>query len=243
MTERIIIHRRFCGPPDSGNGGYVCGVTAAFIDGTAEVTLRRPPPLERPMRVKRLNNGEILLQDGDAVIAEARSSRIELDVPEPPTYREAEAAAKGYIGFDHHFFPTCFVCGPKRSESDGLRIFPGAVPEKGVMAAPWIPDNSLASETGNVRPEFLWAALDCPGGIAVMGKRFRPMLLGRMVAVIHRRIKPGDRCLVMGWPISVDGRKHLAGSALFTENGTLCGYAGATWIETGIPCCPMNDSP
>jgi len=48
MTERVTIDRRFRGPSDSGNGGYVCGVVAALVGGPAEVTLRSPPPLDRP---------------------------------------------------------------------------------------------------------------------------------------------------------------------------------------------------
>ena len=53
MRNQITIAKRFCGPPRSGNGGYVCGSLAAFVEGTAEVTLRRPPPLDRPLFVER----------------------------------------------------------------------------------------------------------------------------------------------------------------------------------------------
>ena len=42
----MTIPRRFRGPPNSGNGGYVCGMLARNIAGAAEVTLRAPPPLE-----------------------------------------------------------------------------------------------------------------------------------------------------------------------------------------------------
>ena len=48
MTE-IIIDKRFCGPPNSGNGGYVCGRLARHIPGGAEVTLRAPPPLDKSL--------------------------------------------------------------------------------------------------------------------------------------------------------------------------------------------------
>ena len=41
----IRIERRFRGPPNSGNGGYSAGRLAAFIDGSAAVTLHMPPPL------------------------------------------------------------------------------------------------------------------------------------------------------------------------------------------------------
>jgi hypothetical protein len=49
MKEQLRVDRRFCGPPNSGNGGYTCGLVANFIDGPAEVILRRPPPLNRQL--------------------------------------------------------------------------------------------------------------------------------------------------------------------------------------------------
>jgi hypothetical protein len=36
---------------------------------------------------------------------------------------------------------------------------------------------------------------------------------------------------VIGWHIASKGRKHEAGTALFDEDGELCGRARATWIE------------
>jgi hypothetical protein len=45
MTGSLSVARRFCGPPDTGNGGYVCGLIAGFVEGPAEVTLRLPPPV------------------------------------------------------------------------------------------------------------------------------------------------------------------------------------------------------
>ena len=45
MTEALVIPTRYCGPPGSGNGGYVCGRIAAYANGPVTVTLRRPPPL------------------------------------------------------------------------------------------------------------------------------------------------------------------------------------------------------
>ena len=40
--ETMTIPRRFRGPPNSGNGGYVCGMLARHITGAAEVTPRAP---------------------------------------------------------------------------------------------------------------------------------------------------------------------------------------------------------
>ena len=39
------IDHRFCGPPNSGNGGYVAGILALAPRGAAcEVTVQSPPP-------------------------------------------------------------------------------------------------------------------------------------------------------------------------------------------------------
>jgi hypothetical protein len=43
---------------------------------------------------------------------------------------------------------------------------------------------------------------------------------------------------VIGWHISSEGRKHEAGTALFDEDGELCGRAKAVWIE---PAARTND--
>ena len=51
------IPRRFNGPLDSGQGGYSAGVVAGFVDGPAEVSLRRPVPLDRPLAVAREDDG------------------------------------------------------------------------------------------------------------------------------------------------------------------------------------------
>jgi hypothetical protein len=45
MTGSLIVARCFCGPPDSGNGGCVCGLIAGFVEVPAVITLRLPPPL------------------------------------------------------------------------------------------------------------------------------------------------------------------------------------------------------
>jgi len=49
----LTIPSRFCGPPGSGNGGYVCGRIAGYLHGPVTVTLRQPPPLATPMAVER----------------------------------------------------------------------------------------------------------------------------------------------------------------------------------------------
>jgi len=55
--ETMTIPRRFRGPPNSGNGGYVCGMLARHITGAAEVALRAPPPLETGLSVVEVGVG------------------------------------------------------------------------------------------------------------------------------------------------------------------------------------------
>ncbi|MDH5749764.1 MAG: hypothetical protein OEY85_10700 [Rhodospirillales bacterium] len=233
--ELITIHHRFCGPPGSANGGYACGMLAGFIDGIAEVTLLRPPPLDVPMDVDPRPDGEVhLLGDGE-IIAKATSASFDLEIPEAPTWDEAREASKSYSGFnDDNAFPTCFVCGPKRKAGDGLQIFAGNLAGTDHLAAPWIPGADLADENGFVKPEFIWSALDCPGGYAVIDRVKAPAVLGRMSAKIINPLRPGQPCIVMGWPIlsakSKKSRKHFAATALFTEEGKLIGSAKATWF-------------
>jgi len=101
-----------------------------------------------------------------------------------------------------------------------------------MVAAPWVPDDSLAGSGQElVRSEFLWAALDCPGYFAAAHGQKRPMLLGRMAARVEGRVRPGERCVVLGWSISSEGRKRCTGTALFSDSGELLGQARATWIE------------
>lgn len=226
--QEILIEERFCGPPDSGNGGYVCGLVAGILGGAAEVTLRRPPPIGRPL-VVRHDGGVAILHD-EAVVAQGISADIEVEAPEPIGLRDAVEAVKRYPGFALHPFPTCFVCGPQRGQGDGLRIFPGPVTGREIVAAPWTPDHTLAGADGRVRPEFVWAALDCPGAFA-NGFPEIPMVLGRLAARLVGAVEPREECVVVSWSAGVDGRKHLAGTALFGADEALRAIARATWIR------------
>jgi hypothetical protein len=218
--EPLTIDGRFNGPKGSANGGYTCGLIAGRLGETAEVTLRRPPPLDRPLSVAR--EGErLLVRDGDSLVAEAAPARLELDVPDPPTYEEARRASGGYPGFEEHAFPTCFVCGPEREPGDGLRIFAGPL-GNGRVASPWTP--------AEVAPEIVWAALDCPGAIAVGFPDRGETLLGRFSVEIAELPRVGERCVVTGWPLGEEGRKLFAGTALHGEDGRPLATARATWI-------------
>lgn len=228
----VIIDPRFCGPSQSGNGGYSCGLLAAALGGAVEVTLRAPPPLATPMQLVRVDDDSARLEHGGQVIAEARRVDARWPAPPPmPALEIARAAESHYAGHHAHDYPQCFACGPARAPGDGLRIFSGHVAD-GVVAARWQADASLTDADGHLPLPVLWAAIDCAGYWgAVDGLAQRPrMLLGRMRAHFDGAIAAGQTCIVLGWRERIDGRKHHAGTALYDAAGRCLGQSRQTWI-------------
>jgi hypothetical protein len=201
--------------------------------GPAEVSLRSPPPLERPLAVEPAGDG-IELRDGDTLVAEGRSADPRLEPPGAVVLDQAERASRA--GFERwsaeHPFRTCVVCGPDRAAGDGFGIYPGALDaSEGRFAAVWRPDASLA-ENGVVREECVWAALDCPTSAPVASFGAGPAcVLARLTVRIEQRVEQERPYVVVSWPLEVDGRKRHAGAALFAEDGGLVALARALWIE------------
>ncbi len=215
----IVIASRFRGPETSGNGGYTCGAIAQELGGDeVEVTLRLPPPLDEALRLDR--DGRVW--DDHALIAEARRVEVGLSLPDPVAWGDALAAELPDLDSP---FPHCFVCGAARAEGDGLRIFAGPVAGQDLVAATW----TVRDDT--VGAEFVWAALDCPGAYATGVTGRGVVVLGRLTARVERVPQAGERCVVVGWHLDSEGRKHGAGTALFTAAGELLGLAKALWVE------------
>jgi hypothetical protein len=239
MTESLVIAPRFCGPPESGNGGYTCGRIAAYLDGPAQVTLRRPPPLAMGMTVERGDDGSVYVLDGVTLVAEGirRPDGPALELPglvSDPEARAAGARCRWRNHPEEHPFPACFVCGPDRAPGDGLGIFPGRLAGRPLWAAPWTPDLSVTDAGGRVRPEVVGAALDCPSGIAAAEAagltQDTAILLGRMTASVTVLPVAGDQCQVIAWPRGRDGRKLTAASVLLGPGGTVLASATAVWL-------------
>ena len=238
-APELIIPSRFRGPSDSGNGGYVCGRIAAYVDGPVTVTLHRPPPLDTPMTVEPGGDGALRVRQGGVLIAEATAAAyppglLAPEIPELVSMAEACRSAGRARYFQDPFFPECFVCGPNRGLGDGLRIFPGPVPGRMLWAAPWTPDSSIAGADARVRPEMVWAALDCPSGIAAAeGASLdadTAIVLGRMTASVAALPMFGDQCRVIAWPDGGSGRKLTAGSVLLGPGGEVLAVARAVWL-------------
>ena len=226
MVDEVVIPARFNGPPDSGHGGYSSGLAASLVEGDAEVSLRAPPPLDTPLRVKRAADGEVALLNGDTLIAEARPAEIDFDPPAAITLEQAEEAiSRSPFSEDTHPFPTCFGCGPLREAGDGLRLFPGPVGGRGVTGVPWTP----AEEVDEV---MLWAALDCPSGSpATNPDNHPPIVLANLAAKQIAPVRVGDEHVIVAELVETDGRKKHTHVALYSASGELRAIARALWIS------------
>ncbi len=229
MNDWVVIDRRFNGPPNSANGGYACGLAGTAVKAPAvRVSLRKPPPLGVPLLRQREDDGSVSLLSGDGVvIATAVPAAVEAQTPPAPTLEAAEVATRRYVGFTHHRFPTCFVCGTARD--DGLRIYAGRVDDSCLIASPWTPESD--------NPLLAWAVLDCPSAYAIasVDHRAQIVVLASLTVELRERPRAGERHIVVAWPIGSDGRKHHSASALYDAAGGVLAVADALWIELRDP--------
>lgn len=210
----MIVAARFNGPPGSGNGGYTAGLIGTLLGGAATVTLRKPPPLDVAYEVRNSGEGLAAYCGGELIMTAAPAT----DRPTAPDWREP-ASAGAYPGFTDHPFPTCYVCGPKRD--DGLAIYPGPLADGGTAASWRVPSD--------VGPVTVWAALDCPGGWAIIAPG-RPYVLGRITVAIDEVPDPGQECVVIGECTGVEGRKGFVRSGLYAPDRRPIAAAEAVWI-------------
>jgi hypothetical protein len=235
----IVIARQFRGPPNSGNGGYVCGVLGREIKGPSTVALRALIPLDVPLKLETTDGGAKLLGSDGTLIAEAACAEAALPVPpQPPSLAEAQAAGARCPVIEKPFHPPCFTCSSIREDGDGLRILPGQIAgaPDGHIACVWTPHASFADANGNIPEEIVWAALDCPGSLAWIVKTgMGGGLLGTMTGEVLRCPRAGEPTIVMAWPIEQSGRKFVAGVALFDAKGQMMARGSQIWISRSLP--------
>jgi hypothetical protein len=235
----VRVEHRYRGPRElphgehHGHGGYFCGRVAQLVRGLTALSIPKPIPLERDL-VVRTSSGHTTVHVGEVKIAggEVRGVPLSVTVPGPISFEEARQAGTRFRGFTGHPFPECFACGHRRDKGDGLRIFTGEVGNdvngEPQLAGVWSPDRSSIDDDGFIRPEIVWAALDCPGGWAVPGKC---STIALQVELLERI--PGDRPLIVrGWlqqPVDPDRKSRFAGTAILDETGRALALGAAIW--------------
>ena len=221
MVE-LIIASRYNGPPGSANGGYTCGLLAEQVGEPAEVTLRSPPPLDTPMRFDGMK-----LWDGETLVAEAHRAHVHLEVPEPVAFDAAEQRVDAATPCSETSTSTrrAYVCGPG-----------AATTGSGSSQAPIRRNECLRCPLGRPRrrlaPARLGRARLSLARSASAGTAAATGCSAAWPREVHDVPEPGDRCVVVAWPIGREGRKGYAGTALY-RGDELLARARQTWIAPG----------
>lgn len=233
-----------------GNGGYVAGRLAELLcegpdplqpTDVVELTLRAPIPLDTPMTVTRTGRS-VSIHHGETLIALGGPAELEpFDIPTPPSFEEALALQPTSASFKRTFnpmlneerlgaHPICFCCGADIEPGAGLHVYSAPVPgTHTVVAAAWQCPPAYAVD-GLLPANVIWTALDCPGQFAWYENTGAGALLGRITGRIVAPVPADQRFVVLGWTMEQDGRKWLAGTALFNDTGGLLAYAKAVWF-------------
>ncbi len=236
----VVVTQQFCGPPNSGNGGYCCGMLVADLQGPASAMLRARIPLDVGLRLEIGDQSTQLFDEEGNLIGVGRPATVEdlPTVPQPPSLDQAIAAETRHLGHTGRYHPICFTCGPDRLEGDGLRVFPGQIEgaEPGYLACPWVPHKNFADKDGLMPVDVIWGALDCPGFFSWVVREGRHgALLGTMTGDVLRRPAVDETCIITSWPIVREGRKETAGVALHSSSGELLARAHQVWIVMSPP--------
>ena len=90
LSSKVVVAGQFRGPPNSGNGGYVCGLLARAFDGPVTALLRAPPPLDTPL--------DLVIDDGVARLLGEGGVLINADTQKPFGYSDACIELNPHVG-------------------------------------------------------------------------------------------------------------------------------------------------
>ena len=200
----------------------------------AQVSLRSPPPLGRPMAATHHGARPRRASTTEPVVAEGEPTDLIIDVPAPVGRRGGRRRRRpGSTAWAaSHPFPTCVVCGPDRERVTGFASFPGrcrAAPAR--TRRPGAPTQSSRTRTARaprVRVGRARLPHQRPGSELRRGPAGGPR-------PPHARLGcPGSRQrapLLLSWPLGMDGRKRHRACALFDDDGRMICASQALWIE------------
>lgn len=233
--DSITIERQYNGPDTSGNGGYVSGLIAEQLAGSAAIRrsqLQVPPPLDVPLSWRSDDESVSLVDATGAVVGTSAPGTFADGPLDCPTAEQAAEGHAAYHGFINHPFDHCFTCGTARRDGDGLRLFTGPINDT-TVAAPWTPHPAFGGDDGRLSVPITWAALDCPGGWAADFSK-SPIVLGRMTAEILAFPVAETPYISVGGLQRQEGRKYFTNTALYSLDGELLGRAEQIWIAIDV---------
>ena len=235
--DTFSIPRQFCGPPFSSNGGYFCGIVASFFDRPVEIRLKAPPPLDTEMTIQRESDKARVFALGK-LIAEVRPSDVQ---PKPAPYISMEDAIRcSNTGLEgsriNHPFPGCFVCGPDRSEGDGMHVFTGPKTGTPLYGAKWHAHPAWSSNGTDIDAHYVWSALDCPSSGPAFSTSVTPgsnvaYVLGTLSIHIHQLPKVGNDYAIVCATDESHERLYRTRVSLYASDQSLLATGAAVWVQ------------
>ena len=166
---------------------------------------------------------------GSRLVATVRPTKsLEIEPFERLQPMTVAVAESGWLDHSdgHHPFPTCFGCGPDRS--DGLGLAPGPVPGSSDYATFWAP-----RVDGPVPSWLVWAALDCPSGGPALAavSNGTAVVTGELAVDIRRPLVGGRQYQILSRCRERSGRRFQTQAAVVDHAGRNVAVAAATWIS------------
>ncbi|MFI9508454.1 PaaI family thioesterase [Nocardia sp. NPDC052566] len=235
QVSEISIPDYVHGFPDVAFGGYVAGLLAKRSGAPrVRVDFRAKVPVGEPIVLASPRSGAHTLTGADGtLLAEASPAVLRIDPPPVPSWADAHDAAAAQLPSGSRRVTDCYGCGTACAPGRGLLLHPCAAADRELTVAAWSPHPALAGADGQLPPEVVWAALDCPGGwAAITWQGMRPgSVTAALTATQLRPVLAGAQYISYAWPIHREGRKFTVGVGLATASGELCALAEALWIQ------------
>jgi hypothetical protein len=233
----ITVPLAYEGIPGIAHGGYTAGLLAEHLDGHARVMLRRPPLRDVPLTVEQADD-VVLLRDGDGqLVMEAHAAEpIEVRLP-AITIEEASARPRN-PKFDHHPYPTCFVCGTARH--DGLHIHLSAPDDDHIVTGVWTPSGPLLDGYASVPSPIVWAIVDCLTAWSFADRwdepQWWPAVTGQISVAVSADIPLGQPCVLVARTARREGRRIMLEAGIVNAAGSWQARGTAVWVA--VPAAP-----
>ena len=230
-STRIVLERRFNGPPATANGGYACGVVARHVDGPATVSLRRPVPLGTPLELERHDDGHVTLHDGPDADRRGRARRCRWTSSRRTgrSVEEARAAvARRPAACPRRSAPAGSAPRPVRTASASRSARWRRIPHSPVRYS--AAGRAAARRRARPRsPGLRWTARATRRRC---GATPRPSLLASMRAELLEPDPAGEPLIVVGWSARRRGpQAPTAPPRSSRRDGRMLARAEALWIR------------
>jgi acyl-coenzyme A thioesterase PaaI-like protein len=233
-TTRGVVRlpSHWCGPDGIGQGGVTAGLLASELgEGPVEVRLHAPAPLDTDMVIRRDGDtARTLIAAPDRPIATARRV-VAVDGTPPPALGLDDARRVTGALSHANVFGRCLICGHDRDDS--LRVWPGPRPDDqpGVAAAFDVRDATFV-DRGALAPPFVFGALDCTSGFAVLRDNVGGVAItGTMQVQLHEPVPADGPVIATARVAGRGGRTWRVDAALRSAGGGLLAHAHVVWVE------------